>query len=49
MLNFKPIIENKELVPSVIYNAVRDMDSNIQKEVLVAEIDPAYAGGIELC
>jgi prolyl-tRNA editing enzyme YbaK/EbsC (Cys-tRNA(Pro) deacylase) len=48
-LDFNPVIDNKELVPTVIYNAVKDMNSNFQKEILVAEIDPTYAGGTELC
>lgn len=48
-LEFKLVIDNKNLVPSVIYNAVKELNINDQKEILVAEIDPNYAGGLDLC
>ncbi len=46
-LDFKPIIENKNLVPSCIYEFV---EKSINRDkFLVAEIDPKYADGEKLC
>lgn len=49
-LSFSPIIENKDLVCESIYNVVENWCDSIQKgQFMVAEINPEYAGGIELC
>lgn len=46
-LDFKPIIENENLVPSCIYEFVK---KSINKDkFLVAEIDSNYADGEKLC
>lgn len=46
-LDFKPIIENKDLVPNCIYEFVEK--SIYKDEFFVAEIDPKYADGEKLC
>ena len=49
-LEFKPIIDNKELVPNCIYNFVNNWpNKEEQKEFLVTNIDPNYADGNKLC
>jgi len=50
LLDFKPVIQNKELVPTKIFEIVSNWNGEEDKtEFLVAEIDPEFAGGIELC
>lgn len=50
LLSFNPVLDNSHLVPTTVYNAVRDGNwSCSRKDFLVAEIDPQYAGGKELC
>ncbi len=49
-LNFKPIIDNIDLVPKCIYNYVLNFNDESQKnKFLVTEIDPNYADGEMLC
>ncbi|HAN09483.1 MAG TPA: hypothetical protein DCP90_02605 [Clostridiales bacterium] len=50
LLKFKPVVENPELVTTTIFNAVTEWVGICAKEeFLVAEIDPEFAGGVELC
>lgn len=50
LLTFNPVLENANLVPSTVYNAIQNGTwSCNKKDFLVAEIDPQYAGGKELC
>lgn len=50
LLNFKPVIENPELVPSTVLEFIMSWVGPHKKtDFLVAEIDPEFAGGIELC
>ena len=49
-LQFNPIIENQNLVPSCIYNFVSKWNDEIEKnKFLVAEINPDFADGNKLC
>ncbi len=48
-LEFKPIIENKYLVPDCIYDFISDWNKEEQKDFLVAEIDSECADGEKLC
>jgi prolyl-tRNA editing enzyme YbaK/EbsC (Cys-tRNA(Pro) deacylase) len=49
-LCFEPILQHQNLVSSSVYQAVSDWNgSTLATEFLVAEIDPAFAGGKELC
>ncbi len=49
-LNFESAIENKELIPDTVFQTINTWSGLVAKETfLVAEIDPAFAGGIELC
>ena len=49
-LSFSPVIENKDLVCYPTYNVIDNWNDPEQKrQFMVAEIDPEYAGGIELC
>lgn len=49
-LSFIPVIVSPGLVPEIVYRAVREGTWSCDKEeFLVAEIDPKYAGGLELC
>lgn len=49
-LSFEPVIEHRELVPDVIFKTINMWSGVAPKEsFLVAEIDPAFAGGQELC
>ncbi|MFA5602803.1 MAG: YbaK/EbsC family protein [Bacilli bacterium] len=47
LLDFKPVIDNKDLVSSSVLEAILDL--NNKEDILVAEIDQNYAGGLELC
>jgi prolyl-tRNA editing enzyme YbaK/EbsC (Cys-tRNA(Pro) deacylase) len=50
LLDFYPVLDNPQLVPSAVYNAVKERTwSCDRKKFMVAEIDPQYAGGKELC
>ena len=50
ILEFKPILYNRNLIPKVIYDFVSNWRIESEKiEFLVAEIDPQFANGIELC
>ena len=49
-LNFKDIIQNKDLVSESTYNCIKDMyTEEEQNQIYVAEIDPEYMDGIKLC
>lgn len=49
-LNFKPIIESEDLVPSCIYDFVSRWNNEIEKkQFLVAEINPEFADDNKLC
>ena len=49
-LQFNPIIENQNLVPSCIYNFVSKWNDESEKsKFLVAEINPEFADGNKLC
>ena len=48
-LEFKPIIENKDLVPTCIYNFVSTWNEEFKNSFLVAKIDSKYADGEKLC
>ncbi len=49
-LNFSPVLDRPDLVPSSLYQAVKSWSGpHNPAEFLVAEIDPEYAGGTELC
>ena len=49
-LEFKSIIDNKNLVPDCIYNFVNNWsDLEEKKRFLVAEINPDYMDGNKLC
>jgi len=48
-LEFKKIINNKELVAEVTYNCIKNLYTEYeQKEFLVSEIKPEYMDGIKL-
>ena len=48
-LEFKPIIENKNLIPKCIYNLVNDWNNFEEKnKFMVAEINPDFADGNKL-
>ena len=50
LLSFNPVIENPSLVSRSIYDDIITKDWHCDKnDFLVAEIDPQYAGGMELC
>ena len=50
LLNFILVIDNKDLVPLNVYETINNWKgSEDKRDFLVAEIDPEYAGGIELC
>lgn len=46
-LEFKPIVNSKELVSKCIYDFISNYNDN--EKFLVAEIDPNYADGNRLC
>src|SRR3989344_8135911 len=49
-LNFESVLQHQNLVSDSVYRAVSDWRGSTQvSEFLVAEIDPAFAGGQELC
>lgn len=49
-LSFNPVLENPHLVPLSVFNAISQrIWSCDRNDFLVAEIDPQYAGGVELC
>lgn len=49
-LEFKPIIENKKLIPKCIYDLVNGWNNLEEKnEFMVAEINPDFADGNKLC
>lgn len=50
MLSFSPVIDRKDLVPVTVFNAINRWKGPQDKsEFLVAEIDPEFAGGVEVC
>lgn len=50
LLHFSPVVGQKDLVSSTVYDAINDWKGpQDKKDFLVAEIDPKFAGGIELC
>lgn len=50
LLEFKPVVERPDLVPSTVLEVVTSWSVPQEKtDFLVAEIDPEFAGGIELC
>lgn len=49
-LDFKKIVENKNLLAESTYNYIQDIYSDEEKNnILVAEINPEYMDGIKLC
>lgn len=49
-LDFKPVLDNRDLVPEIVYKTVLAWQGECPKEsFLVAAIDPQYMGGIQLC
>lgn len=49
-LEFKKLIENKDLVAQSTYDCIDNLFSEDEKNnILVAEIDPAFMDGIKLC
>ncbi len=48
-LIFKPIIDNKDLVPKCIYDFVNNWTETEKRKFLVAEINPLFADGNGLC
>jgi len=49
-LVFKPVLENQSLVASSVFDAVKSWQGpEAREEFLVAEIDPQYLGGEDLC
>lgn len=50
LLSFNPVLDYAQLVPKTVYNAILQGNWSCDKrDFLVAEIDPQYAGGKELC
>ena len=50
LLKFAPIIEKPELVTLTVYEAIKSWTGpHNKKDFLVAEIDPLFAGGVEVC
>jgi prolyl-tRNA editing enzyme YbaK/EbsC (Cys-tRNA(Pro) deacylase) len=50
LLQFSPVIERPDLVPDTVFNTINNWTGTEQKdEFLVAEIDPEFAGGVEVC
>lgn len=50
LLDFKPVIENIDLVPQNIYDVINNWNGDENNsDFFVAEIDPEFAGGVELC
>ncbi len=48
-LIFNPIIDNKDLVPTCIYDFVNNWIETEKRKFLVAEINPLFADGNKLC
>lgn len=50
ILNFKKVVDNKNLVAECTYNCIDSIFSEDEKNnILVAEINPEYMDGIKLC
>ncbi|MFA5603114.1 MAG: YbaK/EbsC family protein, partial [Bacilli bacterium] len=49
LLDFKKIIDNKDLVSSVVYEIINKLPKEEIESFLVAEIDPKYINGIDVC
>ncbi len=49
LLEFKPVIDNQNLVSRSVFETVTNWNKEDKKEFLVAEIDEAFAAGIDLC
>lgn len=50
LLEFCPALDNSHLIPSTVYNAINDLAWSCDKnDFMVAEIDPQYAAGNDLC
>ena len=49
-LDFKKVIDNKDLVSESTYNCINNIFSDEEKDnILVTEINPEYMDGIQLC
>jgi len=49
-LEFKKVVENKNLVAESTHNCIGDIFSKEEmNDILVAEINPEYMDGIKLC
>lgn len=49
-LTFKPVVERIDLVAPSVWRAIKErQDTATINDILVAEIDPQYMGGAELC
>jgi prolyl-tRNA editing enzyme YbaK/EbsC (Cys-tRNA(Pro) deacylase) len=46
-LEFKPVIDNPELVARAVFELAKSREDG--KDILTAEIDPRFMGGVELC
>lgn len=50
LLSFSPVLDNPNLVPQSVYSAIKNGNWSCDRmDFLVAEIDPQFAGGKELC
>ena len=49
-LSFYPVMEKLDLVPQTVYNVISTVNWSCSKnDFYVAEINPSYAGGLDLC
>jgi prolyl-tRNA editing enzyme YbaK/EbsC (Cys-tRNA(Pro) deacylase) len=50
LLKFEPVLNRPDLVPTTVFEIVKNWTGPQDPlDFLVAEIDPEYAGGVELC
>ena len=50
LLKFVPVLDNPKLVPKTVYNAINKLvETCNRRDFYVAEIDPLYVGGVDLC
>ena len=50
LLSFSPVLDNPNLVPQSVYSVIKNGNWSCDRmDFLVAEIDPQFAGGKELC
>lgn len=49
-LDFRPVLLNEDLVPKSVFDFVLNWQGSVSKDTFcVSQIDPQYAGGVELC